>query len=118
MRSPDSIIDEIIALRSKQPNARAVSFNDEVFGVFDDWTEEFSRKYKQRVGLPFVCELIPKLIKEHNIALLSDAGLRELHFGIQSGSDEMRNQILRRPGTNAEMIEKAQLLERYGVKPE
>jgi radical SAM superfamily enzyme YgiQ (UPF0313 family) len=118
MRSPDSIIDEIVALREKQPNARAVSFNDEVFGVFDDWTEEFCRKYKERVGLPFLCELIPKLIKPHNIELLADAGLTELHFGIQSGSDDIRNVVLKRPGNNAEMIEKAEMLVRYGVKPE
>ncbi len=118
MRSPDSIIDEIIALREKQPNARAVAFNDEVFGVFDEWTDEFCAKYKERVALPFNCELIPKLIKEHNIRLLADAGMEELHFGIQSGSDELRNKVLHRPGSNSEMIEKAEMLTRYEVRPE
>ena len=32
----------------------------------------------------------------------------------QSGSDDIRNVVLKRPGNNAEMIDKAEMLVRYG----
>lgn len=118
LRSPDSIIDEILALKARQPQAAAVSFNDEVFGVFDDWTAEFSQKYKERVGLPFHCELVPKLIKEHNVRHLVDAGMNKMHFGIQSGSDEIRAEVMRRPGKNTELLSKARMLVDLGVHPQ
>lgn len=118
LRSPDSIIDEILALKARQPHANAVSFNDEVFGVFDDWTAEFSQKYKERVGLPFHCELVPKLIKEHNVRHLVDAGMSQMHFGIQSGSDEIRSEVMHRPGKNAELLSKARMLVSLGVHPQ
>lgn len=118
LRSPDSTIAEIKHLWSRQPKAHSVSFNDEVFGVFDDWTDEFAAKYKEQVGLPFHCELVPKLIKEDNVRKLALAGLNELHFGIQSGSDEIRRDVLKRPGKNPELVEKAHLLARIGVVPQ
>jgi len=115
LRSPENVVEEIEALRAKQPYANAVSFNDEVFGVFDDWTAEFSEVYKERVDLPFEAELVPRLIKEHNVEKLAYAGIESLHFGIQSGSDELRRKVLKRPGKNTELIETAEMLARHGV---
>lgn len=118
LRSPENVIEEINYRRAKCPNADRITFNDEVFGVFDDWVEDFARKYKEHVDLPFECELVPKLIKEHNVRQLSDAGMFSLHFGIQSGHDEIRRDIMNRPGTNAELVEKAELLRRFNVEPQ
>lgn len=110
LRSPDSVIAQVEHRLARQPNARLVSFNDEVFGVFDDWTQDFAAKYGAK-GLPrFNCELVPKLIKERNIRPLVQAGLYEMHFGIQSGSDEVRNTLLDRPGKNTELLETARML--------
>lgn len=118
MRSPEHVIEEVNYRRNKIPSASMICFNDEVFGVFDDWVEDFSKKYKEQVDLPFECELVPKLIKEHNVRRLVDAGMFSLHFGIQSGHDETRREIMHRPGTNAELVEKAALLDRLGVEPQ
>ena len=115
IRSPENVIEEVNYRRAKNPRAQMISFNDEVFGVFDDWVEDFSAKYKDQVGLPFECELVPKLIKERNVELLADAGMLSLHFGIQSGHDEVRKEIMHRPGTNDEFLEKAKILQRHGV---
>ncbi len=118
MRSPEHVIEEVNYRLAKVKNAERICFNDEVFGVFDDWVDDFSGKYKAQVGLPFEAELVPKLIKEHNVRKMVDAGLFSLHFGIQSGHDETRRNIMHRPGTNAELVEKADLLHRLGVSPQ
>ena len=118
LRSPEHVLEEIDYRRNKCKNVKSICFNDEVFGVFDDWVEDFSKKYKAHCDLPFECELVPKLIKEHNVKQLADAGMYSLHFGIQSGHDEIRRNIMHRPGTNKELVEKADLLERCGIEPQ
>lgn len=117
MRTPANVVKQIGERRKRQSRARFVTFNDEVFGVFDDWTREFGEVYRASADrMPFNCELVPKLIKEHNVRVLVDAGLYEMHFGIQSGSDEIRTDVLKRPGKNVELLEKAEMLARCGVQ--
>ncbi len=116
-RSPDNVIEEIEARLKKHKCPEGVYFVDELFGTSIEWTMSFCEKYKKRVGLPFFCELNPNLIRESNIQILADAGLRELDFGIQSGSDKIRNRVMNRPGTNRKILEKADILRKYNVKP-
>ncbi|MBC7952369.1 MAG: cobalamin B12-binding domain-containing protein [Rhodospirillaceae bacterium] len=116
VRSPDQVIAQIEDRVARHRHATKVSFNDEVFGVFDDWTAEFAAKYTGRGLPPFNSELVPKLIKEANMRLLAAAGLFEMHFGIQSGSDTIRNDVLDRPGKNPELIEKAYMLAGLGIQ--
>ena len=118
LRSPDHVMEELDYRRAKYKSPKTVSFNDEVFGVFDDWVEEFSAKYKERCDLPFECELVPSLIKEHNIKLLADAGMYSLHFGVQSGQDEIRKDVMHRPGNNDELIKKSRMLRNNGILPQ
>ena len=118
LRSPDHVMEELDYRRDKYKSPKTVTFNDEVFGVFDDWVEEFSAKYKERCGLPFECELVPRLIKEHNVRLLADAGMESLHFGVQSGHDDIRRDVMHRPGSNDELVQKSRLLRDINVRPE
>ena len=118
LRSPDHVMEELDYRRDKCKSPRRVTFNDEVFGIFDDWVEEFSTKYKERCGLPFECELVPRLIKEHNVKLLADAGMDSLHFGVQSGHDEIRKDVMHRPGSNDELIEKSRMLRDNNIRPQ
>jgi len=119
--SPEMIIREIedrVALLPAEMRERAyVDFGDEIFGVMKDWTAEFVELYKERINLPFSCEMIPKLIKEENIEILAEVGLSELNFGIQSGVDEIRKDTFNRPGNNVELVEKAEILNRHNVLP-
>lgn len=116
-RTPDNIIEEIELRLKKNKYAEKIWFLDELFGTSLKWTKSFCEKYKKRVGLPFSCELNPVFIKDENIEILSDAGLFELNFGIQSGSDYIRNEIFNRPGTNREILEKVNILRKYNVTP-
>jgi len=118
IRSADHVIEELHYRLAKCRQPSLITFNDEVFGVFDDWVEEFSAKYKEKVGLPFDCELVPRLIKESNLTLLADAGMQSMHFGVQSGQDEVRNDIMHRPGSNQELAEKSQLIRDLGIEPQ
>lgn len=117
-RCPENVIEEIeLRLQKHKSRVERLYFIDELFGFNKEWVEVFCKMYKEKIGIPFACELNPKLIKEKNIKLLADAGLFELDFGIQSGSDEIRNVIMNRPGTNSEMLEKIAILRKYNITP-
>jgi len=118
IRSPENVLEEIEYRKTKCISPRTVTFNDEIFGVLDDWVEDFSAKYKANCSMPFECELVPKLIREKNVRLLADAGMNSLHFGVQSGQDEIRKDIMHRPGTNEDLIEKSRMLREIGVTPQ
>jgi len=118
IRTPENVLEEIAYRKDKCVSPRSVTFNDEIFGVLDDWVEDFSAKYKANCSLPFECELVPKLIKEKNVRLLADAGMNSLHFGVQSGQDEIRKNIMHRPGTNDELVQKSRMLREIGVTPQ
>lgn len=45
-----------------------------------------------------------------------NAGIKTIVFGIQTGSDYIRNEIYERPGTNEEVISLASEINKYGVK--
>jgi anaerobic magnesium-protoporphyrin IX monomethyl ester cyclase len=118
LRSPDHVMEELAYRMKKYREPRMVTFNDEVFGVFDERVEEFAVKYKEQCGLPFECELVPRLIKEENVKRLADAGMFSLHFGVQSGQDEIRKDVMHRPGSNDELREKSRMLRDNGIDPQ
>lgn len=116
-RSPEDVIGEIEQRISRsRAGAEYLIFIDEDFGVSPRWTERFCELYRQRIAIPFYCEMHPRLIKEQNVERLSAVGLHELKFGIQSCSEEIRNGLMNRPGSNEEILDRITILRRHDVK--
>lgn len=113
-RSVDNVIEEL-KLQFAKPNNRKtnIDFIDEVFGSNAPWIEEFAPKYKKEIGMPFNVRYHPKTLKPRIIKKLVEAGITSIGFGLQSGSDRIRNDIFERPGTNAEAISLAWEIDKY-----
>ena len=118
LRSPDNVIEEIKYRLDRCRTPSLVVFNDEIFGMFEDWVEEFGTKYSSQIGIPFDCELVPSLIKKNNMQKLAQAGMVSMHFGVQSGQDQIRKNIMHRPGTNDDLLEKSRLIRDLGIQPQ
>ncbi len=115
-RSPEHVIGEIEQRVSRsRAGTEFLIFIDEDFGVSPRWTEQFCELYRMRISLPFYCEMHPRLIKEENVEELSGVGLHELKFGIQSCSEEIRNGLMNRPGSNEEILDRIAILRRHRV---
>lgn len=116
-RSVNNIIKEIkenLSLPKSRTNY--VFFVDEVFGSEESWLNEFESRYKKEIGLPFYVEYNPKVINSTMLGKLASAGLDTINFGIQTGSDYIRNQIFHRPGKNNEIINLVKEITNYNVK--
>jgi len=115
-KSVNNIIREIKENLNLPGNARDyVLFVDEVFGTDKSWLDEFESIYKKEIGLPFYIEYNPELINSTMLNKLVNAGVYTIVFGIQTGSDYIRNSIFHRPGKNSEIIKIANEIASYGI---
>jgi radical SAM superfamily enzyme YgiQ (UPF0313 family) len=113
-RSVDNVIQELKSQFSKRDNRKTnIDFIDEVFGSNALWIEEFAPRYKKEIGVPFNVRYHPKTLKPRIIKKLIEAGVTSIGFGLQSGSDRIRNEVFERPGTNAEAISLAHEIDKY-----
>ena len=83
-----------------------VLFVDEVFGNDKEWMKEFESVYPKEVGLPYFMETLPhpNLLNETTLDMFVNSGVDTISFGIQAGTDYIRNKIFRRPTKNKEII--------------
>ena len=113
--SVDYVLEDIDRVRKKWPIS-TVKFYDDVFSYrADAWLEEFSRKYKERIGLPFFILTRCDLLTEDMVKLLKYAGCRTISMSIEAGNPEVRGNLLKRPMTNGQIIDSHRLCEKYGI---
>jgi hypothetical protein len=113
--SVDYVLEDIQRVRAKWPLS-TVKFYDDVFSYrADDWLGEFSRKYKERIGLPFFILTRCDLLTEDMVKLLKYAGCRTISMSIEAGNPEIRSEMLKRPISNEQIIAAHRLCDKYGI---
>lgn len=115
-RSVENVISELKEAISKNNKIKEIRFWDEVFSSEEGWIEDFSKRYKTEIGIPFHIWGHPLMIKEKTIRLLAEAGLKRIVVGIQSGSPSVRNNIFNRPETNEQIINASKILCKYKIE--
>jgi radical SAM superfamily enzyme YgiQ (UPF0313 family) len=95
-----------------------VQFWDEVFatGAPPGWVEEFCARWPGEIGLPFAIWSHGALVTEELIAKLKAAGLASVVIGIESGSEQVRKEVLGRHESNARILRSAEVLQRYELE--
>jgi anaerobic magnesium-protoporphyrin IX monomethyl ester cyclase len=113
--SVDYIIDEILFVRSRWPLS-FVKFYDDIFTYsLDDWLEEFSRKFKAKINLPFFILTRADLVTEDLVKLLKFAGCRTMSMSIESGNYEIRKKLLKRDMTDEQIINAHLICAKHGI---
>lgn len=113
--SIDYVIEDIQKVKERWPLSN-VKFQDDVFTFrADDWLEEFSRKYKQHIGLPFFINTRCDLLTEDMVKLLKYAGCHTVSMSIESGNPQIRSEMLKRRMSDDQIITTHQLCEKYGI---
>lgn len=117
-RGVSAILSEIKRARQRNPGLTIVQFWDEVFaaGAPEEWLNEFCERYPREIGLPFGIWSHPALVTEALVTRLHAAGLANVVMGVESGSEQVRREVLNRRETNARILQSAEILHRHGVK--
>lgn len=114
-RSPGNVVEEILMLREKYGLRRLV-FEDDAFMLSKGWFQEFADLYATRVRLPFTTQSIANSVTAENVALLKKMGCGNIRVGLETGSEELRTQLLRKTVRDKDLKESARLIKGAGIK--
>lgn len=102
----DTVMREIDYLLANYRGIRMFIFDDDLFTFDRDYVLAFCREYGRRVDVPFVCNAHVKVFDRELAEALLEAGCRIVKFGLESGSERVRTEVMHRYMTNDE-IERA-----------
>ena len=113
--SVEYVIEDLEHVKARWPLS-CVKFYDDIF-VYraDEWLAEFSRKYRERIGIPFFILTRCDLLTEDSVRLLKDAGCRTISMSIEAGNPRVRNEMLNRGMSNEQIVRAHRLCEKYGI---
>jgi anaerobic magnesium-protoporphyrin IX monomethyl ester cyclase len=103
-------------LRRHMPQAELVTFVDGILFPDRAWLEEFASLYRERIGLPFSCNLRADRVDAECAALLSDAGCRIARMGVESGDPRITAEVLQRGLEVADLCRAFALLRAAGIE--
>ena len=116
LHSPEYLIEEICKVKDKY-SLNTIYIDDDIFPLKPiSWVIKFSKLYKEKVNLPFSCNVRANLVTEESISLLRNAGLDSVWMGVECGNEEVANNILKRNIKNTKLISAANIIKKYGIK--
>ncbi len=111
----DYLIGEIRSIRDRFPLS-FVRFSDDTFGANRSWLEEFTRKYRKEVGLPYACYVRANLVSEDYARLLREGGCHSVNMAIECGNEELRRRVLNRDMSNETILDAFHRLQKNGIR--
>lgn len=114
-RSVDNAIEELIYVK-KQYGFRMAEFEDDTLILDRAWIFNFLQRYEEEVDLQYACGFRADLIDDEVARQLKKSGCRAAYFGIESGNELIRNNVLGKSITDEEIINCAGILKKHRVK--
>jgi anaerobic magnesium-protoporphyrin IX monomethyl ester cyclase len=115
LKSVDYLIDEVLDVKSKYPLETAI-FQDDIFYFHKKWSIEFALKWKEKVKIPWNCNIRPDYVNEEMIKVMAESGCNGVSWSIESGNEELRTKILDRKMKDDVILQCAGWLNKYGIR--
>ena len=108
-------IQLLSSLLKQFPETEYIEFIDDLLIADKKWFLEFSKKYKVKINLPYrLCGRF-ELMTPEIIGALKDSGCVRVLFGLESGDELLRAELLNRRHSNALILEKCKLVKESGI---
>ena len=114
-KSVHRIIDEIRYVQDRF-TLKNVHFSDDTFVLDKKWLTDFLEIYRKEINLPFSCNIRIDQVNEEVIRDMHESGCFGISFGIESGSERIRNTILKKNLKEEDIITNSGIIKRYGIK--
>ena len=111
----DQLMAEIEYLQDKYQNISMFILDDDLFTFYRPYVEQFCKAYPKISSLPFVVNAHVGFFDEHRARCLAQAGCKIVKFGVESGSQRIRSQILQRRMKNEKIIRAIDTAHRHGL---
>jgi anaerobic magnesium-protoporphyrin IX monomethyl ester cyclase len=77
-----------------------VIFLDDTFTIHHPWVREFCRVYRAEIGVPFSLHARVETVDARLLDELAAAGCRQITYGVESGSERVRREIMKRSASD------------------
>lgn len=114
--SPEYSIDYLRKLLSCYPEVKYLNFRDDILPWKGGWLERFTTLYRKEIGLPFICNYRANLVTPEIVRMLRRAGCYQMFFGVESGNDYIRNEVLNRHMSREKIVEAFDACHDAGIK--
>jgi anaerobic magnesium-protoporphyrin IX monomethyl ester cyclase len=98
-RSHENVLAELRELRATGPLTYVI-FLDDTFTIHHHWVREFCKVYGKEFAIPFSLHARVETVNERMLAELAEAGCKHIVYGVESGSERVRREIMQRHATN------------------
>lgn len=122
-RSPDNIVEEINEIIIRFPTIKEIYLEVETIGINKEWAIELCSKLEHlnttlSHPLSFGANLrvVPNADLERLFAAFQKSNFRFIQIGLESGSERIRREILKRDYSNQDIINTARIAKKYGLK--
>ena len=111
----EQLMSEIEYLQDKYQNISMFILDDDLFTFYRPYVEQFCEAYKKISNLPFVVNAHVGFFDEKRARFLAEANCSIVKFGVESGSERIRRQILQRHMKNEKIIRAIKTAHQYGL---
>ncbi len=111
----EQLMKEIEYLQGKYQNISMFILDDDLFTVYRQYVEQFCEAYQKISSLPFVVNAHVGFFDEKRARYLADANCKIVKFGVESGSERIRSQILQRRMKNDKIISAIKTAHQHGL---
>lgn len=122
LRQPASILQELRELKERYPETTDVYLQSETIAVDPKWLAElagqvsgFNAGLEPRISFACNFRVARQFLKEEVFAALEQANVRTIEIGLESGSERVRCEVLRRNYSNEEFFQAVALSRRHGM---
>jgi anaerobic magnesium-protoporphyrin IX monomethyl ester cyclase len=117
-RSVDNVMREVHEIIAADTGRRLkyIRFDDDILTIDKEWFRELAGRYREEVGLPFICNSRANLLDEETARLFAGAGCSVICMGIESGNRRIRREVLNRPMPEERIVGAFRLCRDHGIK--
>lgn len=113
-RSLENVLEEIRHLVETRP-VSYITFLDDTFTLSPTWITKFCDLYKEEFKIPFSVHARAETVNAKILKSLADAGCLHITYGVESGSERVRKDIMKRMVTNERLLKAFQMTRDVGI---
>lgn len=115
-KSIENVITEMKTLKEHK-NIELILFCDDNFLMMSETRiNKFAKLYKQEINLPYWINTAPESINSNRLTILKDTGCCGIGMGIETGSEWLRKNVLKRKTTNDTLKRAFDLIHKFGIR--
>ena len=113
-RSPENVLREISRVQS-EGELNYIIFLDDTFTINHAWVKTFCKMYAEQSAVPFSLHARSETVNASLLEHLAAAGCKHIVYGVESGSERVRRDILQRNISNQRLCESFRQTQAAGI---